>query len=498
VSGGPPDSPDLPANGEPRDGSGLSDGSGLPDRSDLPNGPDLPASGGPPVSEFRRLLARELPAAWAEAAQAGDADQLARFAAGPDGARAVRTVAAAGWLTPEWPAEYGGRGLRPDDALEVRRELRRWQIGDVSSAIGTSWVGPAILQFGTPAAKARLLPPIARNESLWCQLFSEPEAGSDLAAVRTRAVRTKAVRAGAVRAGSGEDGAEWILDGAKIWTSRANIASWGLALARTDPAVPKHAGLSCFCVPMDAPGVQIRPIRQMTGDSEFFEVRLDGCAVSEELLLGAPGQGWEIVRAVLAFERRAGSGVGAAPPGSVVGRGIEELIEHYRGRLDPVRADEVARLYIESQLIEFNNRRIAAERAGGSRSPAITAPFNKVMQAEHTQRLQQMFLDAGGLGAVAADPDDEWAARNSWSFLRVQAKTIAGGTSEVLRNQIAERALGLPRDNDPSRSVPWQDFLAGLAGGGAPGDRAPGDGTPERVPGDRAPGDSEPGGGGAA
>jgi len=412
-------------------------------------------TGEPPVAEFRRLLARELPAAWAAAASAGDAGELARLAAGPDGTRAVAIVAAGGWLTPEWPQEYGGRGLRPDDALEVRRELRRWQIGDVTSAIGTSWVGPAILQFGSEQARARLLPPIARNESLWCQLFSEPEAGSDLAAVRTRAAR---------------HGTGWILDGAKTWTSRANIASWGLALARTDPAARKHAGLSCFCVPMDAPGVDIRPIRQMTGDSEFFEVRLDGCAVPGEFLLGVPGQGWEIVRAVLAFERRAGSGAGAAPPGSVVGRDIEELIDRYRDRLDPVPADAVARLYIESRLIELNNRRIAAARASGSASPLVTAPFNKIMQAEHTQRLQQMFLDLDGLGAVAADPDDDWAARNSWSFLRVQAKTIAGGTSEVLRNQIAERALALPREDDPSRSMPWQDFIAGLAGGGGGGE----------------------------
>jgi alkylation response protein AidB-like acyl-CoA dehydrogenase len=418
-------------------------------------------TGEPPVAEFRRLLARELSPAGAAAAAAADAEELARLAAGPGGARAIAIVAAGGWLTPEWPREYGGRGLRPDDALEVRRELRRWRIGDVKSAIGTSWVGPAILRFGSGQARARLLPPIARNESLWCQLFSEPEAGSDLAAVRTRAVHR---------------GTEWILDGAKIWTSRANVASWGLALARTDPALPKHAGLSCFCVPMDAPGVSIRPIRQMTGDSEFFEVRLDGCALPGELLLGLPGQGWEIVRAVLAFERQAGSGIGAAPPGSVVGRDIGELVDRHRGRLDPVRADAVARLYIESQLIEWNNRRIAAARAAGSAAPLVTAPFNKVMQAEHTQRLQQMFLDLDGLGAVAADPDDAWTARNSWSFLRVQAKTIAGGTSEVLRNQIAERALDLPRDNDPSRSVPWRDFLAGLAGGSVDGGSVDGEG----------------------
>jgi alkylation response protein AidB-like acyl-CoA dehydrogenase len=365
----------------------------------------------------------------------------------------VAAVAGDGWLTPEWPAEYGGRGLRPDEAVEIRRELRRWHIGDVSSAIGTSWVGPTILRYGSDAARDQLLRPIARNEALWCQLFSEPEAGSDLAAVRTRAVRR-----------SGEHGAGWVLDGAKIWTSRADIASWGLALARTDATVPKHAGLTCFCVAMDTPGLTIRPIRQITGDSEFFEVRLDGCAVPDQFRVGQPGQGWEIVRAVLSFERSAGSGVGAAPPGSVVGRGIEELIAHLAGRLDPVQADAVARVYIESQLIEFNNRRSAIERASGVQSAAAGAPFNKIMQAEHTKNLQQLFLELDGPAAIAHPSGDAWHERNVWSFLRVQAKTIAGGTSQVLRNQVAERALGLPRDTDPARAVPWQDFLAGLGG----------------------------------
>jgi alkylation response protein AidB-like acyl-CoA dehydrogenase len=403
----------------------------------------------PPLAEFRELLARELPPGWARAAAAGDADRLAELARSADGARAVAAVAGDGWLTPEWPVEYGGRGLRPDEALEIRRELRRWHIGDVSSAIGTAWVGPTILRYGSTGARGQLLLPIARNEALWCQLFSEPEAGSDLAAVRTRATRR---------------GAEWVLDGAKIWTSRADIASWGLALARTDATVPKHAGLTCFCVKMDAPGVTIRPIRQLTGDSEFFEVRLDGCTVPDQFRVGEPGQGWEIVRAVLSFERSAGSGVGAAPPGAVVGRGIEELIAHLAGRLDPVQADAVARVYIESQLIEFNNRRSAVERANGTQSAAASAPFNKILQAEHTKKLQQLFLDLEGLTAIAHEPGDAWSERNVWSFLRVQAKTIAGGTSQVLRNQVAERALGLPRDTDPARAVPWQDFLASIGG----------------------------------
>lgn len=401
------------------------------------------------LDEFRQLLTAELPPQWTNAVAAGDLATVAALAAGPAGAHAVRVVAAHGWLTPEWPVEYGGRALPPDEAVEIRRELRRWRVGNVSSAIGTAWVGPTILRYGSAATKARLLPAIARDEALWCQLFSEPEAGSDLAAVRTRARR---------------EGDNWILTGTKIWTSRADLARWGLALTRTDPTVVKHAGLTCFCVDMSSPGVSISPIRQLTGDAEFFEVSLDGCVVPDELRLGEPGAGWEIVRTVLSFERAAGSGVGAAPPGSVVGRGMDELLAHVRGRLDPVRADQVVRLYIESRLVELNNQRLAALRAAGRAAPGSGAPFNKILQAEHSKRLQQLFVDLDGLAAVAREPDDDWAAANVWAFLRVQAKTIAGGTSEVLRNQIAERALGLPRESDPSRTMPWQDFLAGLAG----------------------------------
>ncbi|WP_162183784.1 acyl-CoA dehydrogenase family protein [Nocardia rhamnosiphila] len=399
------------------------------------------------VDELRAALTRTLPGAWTAAVEAGDRERLAEILAATetaDIAELVRRVAREGWLVPEWPREYGGRALTPDETVDIRRELARWRVGTVESAIGTGWVGPAILKYASAEVAQELLPPIARNETLWCQLFSEPDAGSDLAAVRTRARR-------------GDN--SWTVTGRKIWTSRADRAEWGLAVARTDAEVPKLAGLTCFLIDMAAPGVTIRPIRQMTGDAEFFEVELDEVVVSDRYRLGVAGQGWEIVRAVLQLERMAGSGAGAATPGSMVGRTIEELVTEFLPDSSAVEADTIARLWMEARVIACNNRRHALHRAAGLPPVAGGTPYNKVMQAEHTKRLQRAFLEFGGLPLLAHVPGDRGAAQDIWAFLRVQPKTVAGGTSEILRDQIAERALGMPRGTDPGRTGSWRSFI---------------------------------------
>src|SRR5690606_9712298 len=180
----------------------------------------------------------------------------------------------------------------------------------------------------------------------------------------------------------------------------------GLAVVRTDPEVPKHAGLTCLCVNMTSPGVEIRPIRQMTGDAEFFEVRLTDVVVPDRYRLGEPGQGWEVVRSVLALERIAGSGVGAATPGSVVGRSVEELVAQYLPTADPMRRARIARIWVEAQIVALNNQRNAAYRSRGLPPVAAGTPYNKVLQAEHTKRLQRLFLEFGGLRLLAHDPDD--------------------------------------------------------------------------------------------
>jgi alkylation response protein AidB-like acyl-CoA dehydrogenase len=404
------------------------------------------------VEELEALLRAVLPAAWTALVAAGDREGLADHLAAADPrevAGLVRRVAAEGWLVPEWPTGLGGRALGADETVDVRATLARWRVGTVESAIGTGWVGPAVLRFAANEVAAQLLPPIARNEVLWCQLFSEPEAGSDLASVRTRATL---------------EGTAWHLTGRKIWTSRADRAGWGLAVARTDADVPKHAGLTCFLVDLGAPGIGIRPILQMTGDSEFFEVTLDDVVIEDRYRLGEPGQGWEIVRAVLALERAAGSGAGAATPGSVVGRTVDEFVAEQLPGADPVRADAIARLYVEARAIALNNRRNALHRAAGLDPVANGTPYNKVLQAEHTKRLQRAILDGGGLASAAFPADERARDYDAWAFLRVQPKTIAGGTSEVLRDQIAERGLGMPRGADPSRRVAWSEFISSQKG----------------------------------
>lgn len=393
------------------------------------------------AAEFDAWLRAELPPDWVDAVDRGDVSSLEHLSAGPTGDAVLKAAAAAGWLVPDWPLKYGGRALDGDAASVVKAALRRWRVGDVRTAIGTAWVGPTVLQWGTDEQRRRHLPAIARAEELWCQLFSEPDAGSDLASLRTAARR---------------DGDVWTINGTKLWTSRADISRRGLLIARSDTSVPKHAGMTAFCLDLRSPGVTVRPIRQMTGDSEFFEIVLEDVYVADADRLGPAGAGWDVCRTALSFERVAGSGVGAAPPGSVVGRDVTQLLECHGLGADRVVRDRLVRIWMEATLIQLGNRQVAAGRQAG-RTIGPEGSVTKVLQAEHTKRLQRLFVDLAGPAGVAWESGDDWAAPNAWAFLRVQAKTIAGGTSEVLRNQLAERVLGLPRDDDPSRFVPFSE-----------------------------------------
>jgi alkylation response protein AidB-like acyl-CoA dehydrogenase len=270
-------------------------------------------------------------------------------------------------------------------------------------------------------------------------MFSEPGAGSDLAGLATRATR---------------DGDRWVVRGQKVWTSYAHLATWGLLLARTDPEVPKYNGITVFCLPMQQAGVVVRPLRQLTGDAEFNEVFLEDAVVDDSWRLGAIDDGWRVTRSILTNERISVSGSGAAPPGTVTGRSVESLIRRHSPVGDPVQRQRLARAYIEAKIVEYTNQRMAATRRTGG-APRPGASVSKLYHSEHTQRLQALAADLEGPGGQAWEDDDRWRQGTAWSFLRVRSKTIAGGTSEIQRNILAERILGLASETPVDRGLAW-------------------------------------------
>jgi alkylation response protein AidB-like acyl-CoA dehydrogenase len=310
-----------------------------------------------------------------------------------------------------------------------------------NGVVGVDLVGPALFQWGTDDQKARYLRPIAAHEELWCQLFSEPGAGSDLASLATRAVR---------------DGDTWVVNGQKVWTSLADVSAFGILLARTSPDRPKHDGITMFLLPMHASGVTVRPLRQITGEAEYCEVFLDDVRLDDTARLGPVDEGWRVAVSVLMNERQSVAGSGASKPGTVTGRSIDALIARHAPVSDPALRHRLVQAYIEDRLISLTNRR-AAERRRAGQPPGPEASIAKLFFSEHTQRLQNLAVDLEGAAALAWDAEDRWTRNTVWSFLRVRSKTIAGGTSEVQRNILGERMLGLPKEPDPYRGAPWAE-----------------------------------------
>jgi alkylation response protein AidB-like acyl-CoA dehydrogenase len=312
--------------------------------------------------------------------------------------------------------------------------------------------GPTVLAWGTEEMKHRLLKPLACNQEIWCQLFSEPGAGSDVAGLATRAVR---------------DGDEWLVNGQKVWTTMAHLSKWGMLLCRTNPDVPKHAGLSYFVVDMEQVGVEVRPLVQITGDAEFNEVFFSDARVRHDWMLGREGDGWKVAITTLMNERISLSGAGSIGGDAVGGSPVSRLLDRHRGTSDPLARQQLAQAYIESRLIRLNNERAAAKRkSGGEAGPE--GSITKLQQAEFNQRLQKLAIDLEGQGGVAWEgsnlskaervgrtPQVDDDATVAFGFLRAQANTIEGGTSDIMRNILGERVLGLPKEPDPSRELPW-------------------------------------------
>jgi alkylation response protein AidB-like acyl-CoA dehydrogenase len=309
--------------------------------------------------------------------------------------------------------------------------------------------GPTLLSHGTEEQRHRLLRPMAANEEIWCQLFSEPGAGSDVASLATRAVR---------------DGEEWIVDGQKVWTTLAHVSNFGMLAARTNPDAPKHKGMSYFVLDMRSPGVDVRPLYQITGEAEFNEVFLTDVRVPDAMMLGHEGDGWNVAVTTLMNERVAlGGGVKARGGGL-----IADLVDlwHKRpstgGPDDAVLRDRVSRLWIEAEVLRLTNQRARDKASMGT--PGAEGSVGKLLSAELNQRISQCMLDVMGPDGMvfeAGYPMDRprntglFGVDHKRMFLRMRAQSIEGGTSEVMRNILGERVLGLPKEPAADRDQPW-------------------------------------------
>lgn len=345
-----------------------------------------------------------------------------------------RHLADAGWNCLGWPVEHGGAGASLEEQVVFHEEYARAQAPARVSHLGQELLGPTLIAFGTPGQQRRFLPKIVKVEELWCQGYSEPGAGSDLAAVSTTA--TLAGNGGTTAVEGVADGGEWVLQGQKTWTSLAHVADWCFVLARTEPGSQRQHGLSYLLVPMRQPGIEVRPIRQLTGSSEFNEVFFDGARTAKDLVVGAPGDGWRVAMGTLAFER------GVATLGQQVGfrrelTALTELARHNGAAEDPVIAERLARAWMGLEVM-----RAHAVRTLGSPAPGV-AEVSKLVWANWHRSLGELAMMVRGAESLVGE--DPWQRL----YLFSRADTIYGGSNEIQRNIIAERVLGLPREARP-------------------------------------------------
>ncbi|MDQ3782585.1 MAG: acyl-CoA dehydrogenase family protein [Actinomycetota bacterium] len=337
---------------------------------------------------------------------------------------------AAGWAGIAWPKEYGGRGGTLIENLIFQMEEAAFDVADDPLVVGLGWCGPAVLQHGTEEQRQRLLPPLLRGEELWCQLFSEPGAGSDLAGLATRAV---------------SDGDEWVIDGQKVWTTFAHRADWGLCIARHDPDAPRNVGLTAFMVDMTGPGVTARPIHQITNSSNFNEVFLDGVRVPDALRIGAVGDGWRVVVSTFMWER-----FNLIVGGSRVLPGLADLLRSTGASRDPRIRQRYVDLYIRAESLRFTVLRMMTALSRGQ----LPGPEGSLMKLVATNLLSDVFelaLDVMGPEGMGDGAVDAWQGQWHAGFCGAPGMRIGGGTDAIQRNIIAERVLGLPRDPRPER-----------------------------------------------
>ncbi|MFD6218487.1 acyl-CoA dehydrogenase family protein [Nocardia salmonicida] len=349
-----------------------------------------------------------------------------------------------------FPQGHGGLGLAPARQLEVDRAFAAAGALDNNpegNGIGLGMAAPTILAYGTDEQKRRFLRPLWTGEEIWCQLFSEPGAGSDLANVGTRAVR---------------DGEDWVVDGQKVWTSGAHLAQFAILLARTDTGLPKHRGMTYFLCDMTDPGVEVRPLRQITGEAEFNEVFLTGVRIPDAQRLGGEGDGWRVANATLNTERVAIGGRASDREAGIVGV-VTDTWRAHPDRRTPELHDRLLRLWVDAEVGRITGMRLRQKLAQGRPGPegaAMKLTFARV--AQQLSGLELEILGEEGLRysdwtMVRPDRVDFNARDAGYRYLRAKGNSIEGGTSEILRNIVSERILGLPPESRTDKDRPWNE-----------------------------------------
>jgi alkylation response protein AidB-like acyl-CoA dehydrogenase len=348
-----------------------------------------------------------------------------------------RRLAEAGLAAVTWPAEVGGRGLGPIEQVTVNQEISRAQVPGILDVIGIGMLGPCLIAHGTDEQKNRYLGPMLHGDEVWCQLFSEPGAGSDLAAVQTRARES--------------DDGSWTLNGQKVWTTNAQFASYGLLLARTDADVPKHKGLTMFIVPMDGDGVTVRGLRQISGEAEFNEVFFDDLRLDADAVVGGVGNGWGTALTVLMYERLT-IGFGSEGFGSPT-RLAETLAADPGARADADTRRRLGEVITDLLAVRFNGYRALTVLARGQ-IPGPEAGLAKVTMVNAA--IAATNLGADVVGPDALEPDSDW----SYLISFLPGLKSAGGTESILRNTIGERVLGLPPEPRLDKGIPFSELRA--------------------------------------
>ena len=354
-----------------------------------------------------------------------------------EGRRWQRTKAEAGWAAPSWPAEHGGLGLPPLLAGVFASEEQHYDVPANMFSVGVGMAGPTIIEWGTDEQRALHLPATLRADHIWCQLFSEPGAGSDLASLSTRAEI---------------DGDEWVVTGQKVWTSAAHYANWGVLLARTDFDAPKHSGITCLIVEMDSKGVDVRPLRQIDGAIHFNEVFLDEVRVPKANTLGPVGAGWGVALTMLAHERSSIGGGGMYQFGQVAA-----LARVHSDPSDPVLRQRLADLYIRFELLRYLGYRVRTAAARGE----VPGPESSVMKLAVSALYEtggDLIVELQGPGGMLTHDDAPYGGRFQDLFMSQWAPRIGGGTDQVQRNIIGERVLGLPGEARDDKRLPFREL----------------------------------------